>query len=281
MVRSSILPYLVFVCLNLILFYALIAYPSSENLPKSPNPILLSETKPVYEAGRDQNDPELLSYIKSLLMPPSGKPYSLKNPKRKHFTAFEQSTFVGDLYGPAQREGFFLEVGAFDGEESSSTLYLERELGFKGLLIEPSPINWAKLVKKQRKSFLLNAALSPTTTAEELIFTGSGQQGHLVNAKSRQSYPVKAFPLYAILQALNITFIDVFNLDIEGFEFKVLNTIPWNEVKLGIMIVEHLNIPEPHEEVVKFMESTGYQKIHENHFDYIFADPNYLKKLKG
>lgn len=39
------------------------------------------------------------------------------------------------LFSDAPR-GFFLEAGALDGEFISNTLYLERELGWTGLLVE-------------------------------------------------------------------------------------------------------------------------------------------------
>jgi hypothetical protein len=33
-----------------------------------------------------------------------------------------------------KRKGFFIEAGAFDGESFSNTLYLEKRLGWTGLL---------------------------------------------------------------------------------------------------------------------------------------------------
>ncbi|XP_066957776.1 protein Star-like [Macrobrachium rosenbergii] len=275
---------LVIVSLGLLVLLVFSYYHGSDNdIPDTRNP------GPAYEKITDKNyqglwqeNPRLITYIRSLLRPPSTEPYQLSNPKRKHFTAMEQSKFVGDLYGPGKREGhLFVEVGALNGETSSSTLYLERELGFNGLLIEPNPANHKQLVSKHRKAYILQAALSPTTSSAELLFTGSGQQGHLAEKETSRTIRVKSFPFYSILSALDVTFIDVLNLDIEGFEFKVLKTIPFDKIKLGIMIVEHLNIPEPKAELVKFMTDLGYAKIHENKLDYIFGDPEYLSKLPG
>ncbi|XP_068246101.1 protein Star-like [Palaemon carinicauda] len=247
---------------------------------RDPDPASARVTEDNYK-GLGQEDPELINYIRFHIRPPSTKPYLLSNPNRKHFTFMEQSKFVGNLYGPGKREGFFVEVGALDGEESSSSLYLERELGFKGLLIEPNPVNYKKLLSKNRKAYCLQAALSPTTSSAELLFTGSGQQGHLTQKDNSNAIHVKSFPFYSIISALDISFIDVFNLDIEGFEFKVLKTIPFNKVKVGIWIIEHLNIPEPKPELVKFMTDLGYKLIHQNNFDYIFGDPDYLSQLPG
>ena len=49
-----------------------------------------------------------------------------------------------DVYLFFQREGFFVECGAYDGETRSNTLNLERELGWSGVLIEADPVNLIK-----------------------------------------------------------------------------------------------------------------------------------------
>lgn len=68
----------------------------------------------------------------------------------------------------SKREGFFFEAGALDGEFLSNTLFLERNLGWTGILVEPGPSSFQKLVKKHRKAYLIQAALSPTEKAQEL-----------------------------------------------------------------------------------------------------------------
>jgi len=60
-----------------------------------------------------------------------------------------------------QRGGFYVECGAFDGERSSNTLYLERERGWTGLLVEMDPYFYTQLIGKSRHSWSINACLSP------------------------------------------------------------------------------------------------------------------------
>ena len=45
---------------------------------------------------------------------------------------------------------------------------------------------------------------------------------------------VQCFPLYSILLAVNQTRVDYFSLDIEGYELKVLQTIPWDKVDIKV-----------------------------------------------
>ena len=68
---------------------------------------------------------------------------------------------VWSLRVGAQRGGFYVECGALDGERSSNTLYLERERGWTGLLVEMDPYFYTQLIGKSRRSWSINACLSP------------------------------------------------------------------------------------------------------------------------
>ena len=56
--------------------------------------------------------------------------------------------------------GFFVEAGAYNGEELSNTLYFEKERGWTGLLIEPDPWNYYALQKRKRNVFSVQCCLS-------------------------------------------------------------------------------------------------------------------------
>jgi len=68
--------------------------------------------------------------------------------------------FKWNIFFLPQRNGFFIECGALDGEIRSNTLYFERYLGWTGLLIEGDPSNYAAMVHKHRKAWLSPACLS-------------------------------------------------------------------------------------------------------------------------
>ena len=75
----------------------------------------------------------------------------------------------------AKRGGFYVECGAFDGERSSNTLSLERERGWSGLLVEMDPYFYTQLIGKSRRSWSINACLSPRpyVTQVDLYALGS------------------------------------------------------------------------------------------------------------
>ena len=55
--------------------------------------------------------------------------------------------FIYENYINQKFRMVFLELGAFDGLIGSNTLFLEKELGFNGVLIEPVVRNFNYLVK--------------------------------------------------------------------------------------------------------------------------------------
>ncbi len=56
------------------------------------------------------------------------------------------------------------------------------------------------------------------------------------NSYMEDVYEVQCFPLYSILLALGRTDVDYFSLDVEGSEYKILATIPWNKVKFKVRV---------------------------------------------
>lgn len=59
-----------------------------------------------------------------------------------------------------QRNGFFIECGAMDGEGRSNTLFFERERGWNGLLIEGNILNYQQLKARNRKAYAIPACAS-------------------------------------------------------------------------------------------------------------------------
>ncbi len=65
--------------------------------------------------------------------------------------------------------GKFVEIGARDGGRDSFTLYLEKALGWKGILIEPWPHLFHKCRKSRKRSQVLNVAVVDHWLKESFI----------------------------------------------------------------------------------------------------------------
>ena len=90
---------------------------------------------------------------------------------------------------PNQRNGFFIEAGAYDGVKFSNSLLFEMRYeklvqvsrvifscilpwnrhDWSGLLVEPNPDAFRSLSEKQRKAWLLPQCFSTKTTPEQAI----------------------------------------------------------------------------------------------------------------
>ena len=69
-----------------------------------------------------------------------------------------QDEWVCEVLGN-KKNGVFVEIGSYDGIESSNTLHLEKELGWTGLCIESNPGPYAKCVTNRTCPTIWKAVL--------------------------------------------------------------------------------------------------------------------------
>jgi len=158
--------------------------------------------------------------------------------------------------------GFYIECGANDGITQSNTFFLEKNKGWKGILIEPSK-NGFELCKKNRSSnnIFLNCALVSDEYKFDYIegdFDGhlmSSVNGNRRNTKN-EKIKVQAKKLSKILDDNNLKKIDFFSLDVEGYEYEVLNGIDFNKHEFKFLLIEIYTWD--YEKIVNLMGNNGY-----------------------
>ncbi|ODM88635.1 hypothetical protein Ocin01_18047 [Orchesella cincta] len=115
-------------------------------------------------AGRvtiQQDDERLINYIKDvgILRPPPHGRYSLQWPHVRDQSTGQAGYILSHIL-KNKRNGFFVECGALDGETRSNTLFMERNLGWTGLLVEADPANFKQLLKINRNAWSSNVCLA-------------------------------------------------------------------------------------------------------------------------
>lgn len=172
-------------------------------------------------------------------------------------------------------KGTFIELGALDGLEFCNTVGLERDLGWRGLMIEGSPASYTKLVKNRPAQTLINSCICKNISTVHYLDYVSGFDNPAVFGiwefmtsshkemwfpdlnSGKKSVPessaVPCVPLGSILNLFHVTHINLFSLDVEGGELQVLQSINFDRIKFDVMIVEGRN-----EEVLKLLQSKGY-----------------------
>lgn len=139
-------------------------------------------------------------------------------------------------------DGVFLELGAFDGVIGSNTLFLEKELSFNGVLIEPVVRNFNSLLNNRPECTNLNLAVLNECSHGEHQIQGKGMQAGLVQSQSKKSQIfnkldqsprnqlqyVRTKKLSTILRESKVKYIDFWSLDVEGSESEVLKSMDWH-----------------------------------------------------
>lgn len=185
------------------------------------------------------------------------EPARLPQPERQSFALNELdlqlARYLGDRTG-----GFFIEAGGNDGINQSNTLYFERYLGWRGLLIEPVPELAARCRINRPQSIVENAALVPLDYAGATVAmrycdlmsvvrggmrSPAEEDAHIAAGSAVQhieSYDlvVPARPLQSILDQHHITSADLFVLDVEGFEAAALRGIDFDRFVAHNLLVE-------------------------------------------
>ncbi|CAG7728541.1 unnamed protein product [Allacma fusca] len=237
-----------------------------------------------------QDDPEIVEAVKkTFLIPPPKEPYALSLSNAVKQNPSDGQVQAVEKYLRKLTPGFFIESGANDGELNSNTIWLEKELGWEGLLVEADPYVFSKLRKKNRKAWLANVCLSGYTYPKEVTFyrnpVSSEAGGLIYDPYYGAIVPVGAqsIPLYTLLLALNRTTVDFFSLDVEGNELQILKTIPFDKITFKILTIEHLFVEEGKRALWTFMKSKGYilYKTIKTKMtgDSIFVHPSVLKLL--
>lgn len=251
----------------------LIYYQSSHSQGK-PHYEGVCNSENVNSAVMEQDDPCILSLLRGqYLHPPSKNMLSLEAPEVTNPSMGQAQSILEILKN--KENGFFVECGALDGELRSNTLFMERNLGWEGVLIEADPKNFVKVQEKNRRAWTVPACLSTSTSPKTVVFKQAFNQGRIsqnqLDDQNRAgSVQVQCFPIYSILAALNRTVVDYFSLDIEGDELAVLKTIPWNNVRIQTLSVEFIHDKEGKDQIKEYMTQQGYEVVKE------VTDPNWL-----
>lgn len=105
------------------------------------------------------------------------------------------------------------------------------------------------LLKSNRNALAYNGCLSPKTYPQILNFQESSylsgipelfeeSRKAVMAQTAKNNYLVECVPLYSLLLALNVTYIDYFSLDTEGSEINILQTIPFDKIQIDVLSVE-------------------------------------------
>ena len=188
-----------------------------------------------------------------------------------------------------KRGGFFIELGANNGLFQSNTAFLEKEMEWNGILIEPSLKGYKQCKINRPNSICLNYACVSNDYKDDYIegdFEDNNPMGSINGDRTgiTNLVKVKAVTLEKILDEHCHTNIDFLSLDTEGYELEILKGLNLIKYRPKFLLIEVYT--KDYNDIVNFLNLLNY-KLHSNftnynkidnprwdstHNDYLFID---------
>jgi FkbM family methyltransferase len=202
---------------------------------------------------------------------------------RERWPPFRRRFALPPLHDAIRRElaslggGFFLEAGANDGLLFSNTAYLERYLGWSGILVEAIPHKFVECVRNRPGSIVEHCALVPPgfkadfveMRYEDLMSFAPGLadidaveqvdrgKRFLLGSERRLSdcrFLAPAMTLAGILHKHGVEKIDFMVLDVEGAELEALRGLDFSSCRVDRILIEARDAPA----VAEFLAAYGF-----------------------
>ena len=200
--------------------------------------------------------------------------------KFKSFAQLNQDINVIEFY-KEKKNGFFIDVGAYDGIKFSNTLLLEKELEWNGICIEPGKRFFQKLTENRTATCIEKAVFDKSDLELDFLDCGDDdEKGAMLSGlitkticnrtihSFKETYKVKTKTLTDILKENNAPkFIEYLSIDVEGAEPNVLRGIDFNEYTFGYISVEFNHSEYMKNIIDEILLNNGYVFKQFNEFD--------------
>jgi FkbM family methyltransferase len=188
------------------------------------------------------------------------------------------------------KNGFFVQCGGNDGYGNDPTYFLEKKLGWKGIIVEPLPIY--KLCQKNRKaSTVFTSAVGSFDEKEKTVdFIDCNAMSFVKNSIDNESewieggertQKIKArmitVPIHPVQVLIDDYFsknnarkIDFFVADVEGYELAVIKGLDFKKNSPTWLLLE-IHTDERRDQIEAYLKEIGYGRIAViGHNDYLF-----------
>ena len=197
-----------------------------------------------------------------------------------------QDKIIKNSFFRSKKNGYFVEIGAFDGVLGSNCIHFEKSMKWEGIAIEPSKKQFEKL-SKNRNCKVLNEAISSTEKDVEFIEVVEGltQMSRINDEDNSANMTIENDERSKInkIKIKTSTFqnnipnreIDYLSVDIEGSELEVLKSINFKNYIIKVISVENNN-PEKIN-FNSFLNENNFSFFDRVGQDEIFYNNNFFK----
>lgn len=206
--------------------------------------------------------------------------------------------FLDNLSNTKRKKIFFIQIGANDGQWGDNIYKFVRRDKWSGILIEPQKEIFKRLLKtynKRKNLFFENVAIDSKEGERNLFkisfcnsqwasgissfikndvqkLIDAGYVERMAMAESitlpadREKWigveNVKVQTLRNIIDKYQVKKLDLIMIDAEGYDFEIIKTIPFENIKPGVIVYEHSHFDEDvKSESWNYLKKIGYRII--------------------
>ncbi len=177
--------------------------------------------------------------------------------QKRSFAQYHQDLIVDFIFFNNTKNGFFFDIGAYDGVQFSNSYLFEKYRNWKGVCVEPNKTVFDKL-QQNRSCIAINGVVSDVAgEVSYMKVAGAGEmlsgivtnfnEKHLdrindtISAKGGNATveTVQSYRIGDIIDTYNIQHISLLSIDTEGSELDILKTFPFQKVKPRLILVEN------------------------------------------
>jgi FkbM family methyltransferase len=189
---------------------------------------------------------------------------------------FGEDMLLWDLF-EGKMEGFYIEVGAHDGQSDSVTYPFEAA-GWTGLLVEPLPDRYKACAAVRVHSRVVHAALSRRglagTASLDVIAGGEGdpEMAHLSD-KALTGVYTSQYKSWATVDTVQVPLtymdallaehsgpIDFAVIDVEGAELDLLDGFDLGRFRVRVILIEDWHMGRS-DDIRAYLEQRGYEQV--------------------
>ena len=190
----------------------------------------------------------------------------------KRYSQHDEELIIRDFFQD-KRDGFFLDVGAADPVQNSTTYYLEKHLGWHGIAVDALPQygpRWARL--RPRSTFVSYAVTDHSGDTmtfyqhawSEVSSISKEYAARFGGEEKLTPIDVQTITLNDVLDSHGIKKIDHLTMDIEGAELLALAGFDIQRFKPDLVCIEAYSQGKVGAKAIRnFFEGNGYGIVKE------------------
>ena len=199
----------------------------------------------------------------------------------EHLGEFGEDIFISRFF-KNKLTGNYVDIGCYHPIKGSLTYNLFQK-GWMGINVDLSKVSIDLFKLSRPKDINIQAAI--TDFDGETFYYENGpinQQNSLKENSELKKIPIKAIKLSTILKQNNLKKIEFLNIDVEGFDFKVLSTLDFSEIKPTMICIEENNYNTQkilETNTHKYLQNNGYFLASKIGVSLIYIDQTYENKM--